>query len=278
MNKKPRIAFVIPIASARVIGDWNLGCKYLQQTLASIFNSTNGNFRVVVAGHEKPDFSLPVDPRFKFLSLSHPISKKELITYDDKVRDKLIKVDAAWNYAKETWDPDYVMQVDWDDFISSRLVEWLIKSENNPGYRITKGWRWPNKSRFLIHIMDKFDQLCGSSLIIRKDIADLTGPFNVINDSVRKHVKDHCSVVPEALKSTILCNNQHHRAQAYFSYLGYELSEVSFQAAIYRTNNIISLSKAGRGDNKVHSMCWVIGYIRRTRFINRTLKKEFSLP
>ena len=38
------------------------------------------------------------------------------------VKDKMIKLAAAWDYAKCTWNPQYVMKVDWDDLVSSRLV------------------------------------------------------------------------------------------------------------------------------------------------------------
>ena len=54
----------------------------------------------------------------------------------------MIKLAAAWDYAKSAWNPQYVMKLDWDDLISSRLVEWLISTTNEADYLIKQGWIW----------------------------------------------------------------------------------------------------------------------------------------
>ena len=113
--------------------DWQLACAYFRQTLSSIFNSANGNYCVVVAGHEAPVFQLPSDGRFKFLHLDHPLPSQENGYYLAAVKDKLINLAAAWNYAKYTWSPEYVMKLDWDDLVSSRLVEWLENARGEAG-------------------------------------------------------------------------------------------------------------------------------------------------
>ena len=38
--------------------DWEVACSHLRQTLKSVQNSSNGNYCVVVAGHEAPDFDV----------------------------------------------------------------------------------------------------------------------------------------------------------------------------------------------------------------------------
>src|SRR5262245_49103219 len=78
MTHKPLIAFLIPIASARIVNDWHLACAFLKQTLSSKFNSTSGNYCIVVAGHEPPDFQLPQDPRFEFMSVDHPLPSQQI--------------------------------------------------------------------------------------------------------------------------------------------------------------------------------------------------------
>ena len=45
-----------------------------------------------------------------------------------------MKIAVAWAYAKSTCNPRYVMKFDADDFISSRLVDWLDKAEGEAGY------------------------------------------------------------------------------------------------------------------------------------------------
>src|SRR3954451_9874907 len=125
MSPRPRVVFLIPLASARVVRDWHGPCAYFKQTLASVFNSTAGNYCVVVVGHEPPDFPLPADRRLKFLSLDHPLPSQEEGYWVAALKDKMTKLAAACYYAKRTSNPEYVMKVDWDDLVSSRLVEWL---------------------------------------------------------------------------------------------------------------------------------------------------------
>src|SRR5438477_1675419 len=72
MSDMPSVVFLIPFASRRHKSKWEIACAHLRQTLKSIQNSTNGNYRVVVAGHEAPDFDVGFDSRFYFLPLKHP--------------------------------------------------------------------------------------------------------------------------------------------------------------------------------------------------------------
>jgi hypothetical protein len=289
MRSKPRVAFLVPIASRRTTEDWHLACAYFKQTLSSIFNSTSGNFCVVVAGHEPPDFQLPQDPRFKFLSLNHPLPSRENgyrrrlfdHVWYGAVKDKMIKLAAAWDYAKSTWNPQYVMKFDWDDLVSCRLVDWLVSVEDGAGYLIKHGWVWRSGSRYLIQRTEKFDRVCGSCLIIRSDLADKTGPFLHSPDgtrfddaSLQMEATDGYSLIPGAATGTLLLNDSHMRAEPQFAYLGHRLGTVPFSAAIWRighANNITSQL------HLTQTVRMFLGRIRRTRLITSNLKKEFML-
>jgi hypothetical protein len=281
MNQRPRIAFLIPIASPRRARDWNLGCAYFKQTLSSIFNATGGDYCVVVAGHESPGFELPQDSRFRFLSLEHPLPPLEDGYYLAAIKDKIIKLGAAWKYAKSTWNPEYVMKLDWDDLVSSRLVDWLVSAEDEAGYRIKYGWVWRSMAPHLIQRTEQFDRVCGSCLIIRSDLADKTGPFlhscdgaKFDNMSQQIEATDAHSLVPGAGTSTLLLNDSHIRADAQFAYLGHRLATVPFNAAVYRI---------GHRNNAAAQVCrtptvrMLLGRIRRTRLVTPRLKKEFML-
>lgn len=281
MNHRPRIAFLIPIASSRRAKDWRLACAYFRQTLLSIFNSTDPNYCVAVVGHEPPDFELPQDSRFKFLSLDRPLPPLENGYYLSAIKDKLIKLGAAWKYAKSMWHPQYVMKLDWDDLVSSRLVTWLENAGGEAGYLIKHGWVWRSGSRYLIQCTEQFDRMCGSCLIIRSDLADKTGPFlhscdgtKFDNISQQIETADAHSLVPGAGTSTLLLNDSHIRADAQFAYLGHRLAVVPFSAAVWRI---------GHGNNassqlhRTETLRMLLGRIRRTRLITTRLKKEFVL-
>jgi hypothetical protein len=238
---------------------------------------------VVVAGNEVPDFALPKDPRFKFISLDH--SDSVMFPKDSywvaAVRDKMAKISVAWDYAKVTWSPQYVMKVDWDDLISSRLVDWLYRAKNEAGYLIKHGWIWRPKPRFLIQRTEQFDRFCGTCLIIRSDLTEKTGPFLTSVDGTkfdeagrRFEAENRYALVPGAGVGKLLLTGNHTRSQAQFAYLGYKLGVVPFSAAIYRI---------GHGNNAsghyhcIHSLRMLLGRIRRTRVITANLRKEFML-
>jgi hypothetical protein len=282
MSERPRVAFVIPIASRQMVNDWHLASAYFKETLLSIFNSTNGNYCVVVAGHEPPDFQVPQDSRFKFLSLDHPLPRQESVSWISKVKDKMIKLEVAWVYAKSKWNPQYVMKVDWDDLVSSSLVAWLNTANGAAGYRIKDGWVWNSGSRHLITYSETFDLVCGTCLIIRSDLADKKGPFlnsmdGIELDEMSKRIEatDNRSLVPGAGTGSLLLNDSHGRAEAQFRYLGHQLGIVPFRAAVYRVRNPQNVISQ-RGYHR-HSVRWLLGKIRRTRLITQSLRREFML-
>jgi len=280
MRTQPRIAFLIPIASARRAKDWGLACALFRQTLSSVFNSTVQDYCVVVAGHEAPDFQLPQYPTFKFLSLDHALPSLERGYWFAAVRDKITKLAAAWGYAKSVWNPDYVMKLDWDDLISSNLVEWIVSAKDEAGYLIKHGWILRESARYFVQRTEHFDRVCGSCLIIRSDLADQTGPFltdveGAVLDEAgsRFAAADQYSLIPGAGTGTLLLNDCHQRYAAQFAYLGQALATVPFNAAVCRV---------GHGNNagiqsRTQTARMFLGRVRRTRLLTTSLRKEFML-
>ena len=282
MTDKLSVVFLIPFASRQVRANWPAACAYLQQTLWSIRNSADENYRVVVAVNEEPKLEIGFDSRIHFLSL-----KPSFPSHSDHraaVRlDKLAKIDAAWTYAKANWQPKYVMKLDADDFISSRLVGWLDDAGTEAGYLIRHGWFWRSGARYLIQRTEHLDRICGSCLMIRSDLADLKGPFLTEAEGAALDeagsqfaASDHFSLVPGSATTTLLLNDTHQRYAAQFSYLGYELHTFPFEAVIYRAS---SDSVSGvRGDRAPKfNLRMTLGAIRRTRFITQSLRQEFML-
>lgn len=282
MNDEPAVVFLIPFASGKVRPEWPRACKYLQQTLGSIRNSTSENYRVVVAGSEEPQLEMGFDSRIHFLLFERPFPSHP----DRRVAlrlDKLAKIDAAWKYAKSNWQPRYAMKLDADDFISSKLVGWLDDCAMEAGYLIRCGWIWHSGSRYLIERTEYLDRTCGSCLIIRSDLADRTGPFltqvegAVLDETSSSFAAtDHYSLVPDSGITTLLLNDTHQRYVAQFLYLGFELRTLPFDAVIYRVSSDSVSDVSGGRASKVN-LRKTLGAIRRTRFITQKLRKEFML-
>jgi hypothetical protein len=278
---RPAVCFLIPFAPRRAKNRWDIACAHLEQTLKSVRNSTSDSYCVVVAGHEPPGFNVQTDARFHFVAVDHCIPQ-----HDDSVvagrLDKLAKIAAAWSCAKSKWKPQYVMKLDADDLVSSRLVMWLGSFGGEPGYLIKHGWVWRSGACHLIQSTEYLDRTCGSCLIIKSNLADREGPFlteveGVSLDTANSHFanSDHHSLVPGSSRSTLLLNISHQRYAAQFGYLGQRLCTIPFKAIVYRIGNPESNSaKVKRGPRTLRM---VLGKIRRTRFITKTLRKEFAL-
>ena len=221
------------------------------------------------------------DSRFCFLSVHHAIPPHEDFVVSRRL-DKLAKIAAAWKYAKSRWNPYYVMKLDADDLISSRLVQWLEERGGEPGYLIKHGWVWPSGSRYLVQYTEYLDRVCASCLIMRSDLADQQGPFLTGVEGVRLDqvslsfaASDHYSLVPGSGMTTLLLNDSHQRYAAQFAYLGHKLGSVPFKAVVYRTRNPESSSAALETGRPTLRM--ILGTIRRMKFIPKTLRREFAL-
>ena len=281
VGDRPSVAFLIPFASRRTKSRWDMACAHLRQTLSSVRNSTSKNYCVVVAGHEAPDFNFESDSTCWFLSVNHAIPLHENVVVSGRL-DKLAKIAAAWNYAKSRWNPRYVMKLDADDLISSRLTQWLELSGGEPGYLITHGWVWRSGSRYLLQCTEYLDRVCASCLVIRTDIAEQEGPFRTGVEGMRFDqlsasfaAADHYSLIPGSGTSTVLLNDSHQRYAAQFAFLGHKLSNIPFKAVVYRTGNAESNSAGLKAEFPTPRM--ILGTIRRTRLITKNLRREFAL-
>ena len=283
MNDKPVVAFLIPFASRCTKSDWDVACSHLRQTLKSVQNSSNDNYCVVVAGHEAPNFDVRFDSRFHFLPVNHPPPAR--LDYPVSLKlDRLSKIAVAWASTKSTCTPKYVMKLDADDFISSKLVDWLENAGGEAGYLIKHGWFWRSGARYFIQCTENLDRVCGSCLIIRNDFADKRGPFLTEVEGVRLEeassrfaATDHYSLVPGSGISSLLLNDSHQRYGAQFAYLGHKLSSLPFHAVVYRTGNPDSSSRIAATGNPRYTPRMLAGRIRRTRLVTNVLRREFLL-
>ena len=276
-----RVAFLIPFASRRIKSKWDIACAHLRQTLKSVQNSTSESYCVVVAGHEAPDFNFESNARFCYLSVDHAIPNHE----DPVVRgrlDKLAKIAAAWKHATAAWNPQYVMKLDADDLISSKLVHWLENFGGEPGYLIKHGWVWRSGARHVFQSTEYLDRVCASCLIIRSDIAEQEGPFLTGVEGTRLNeagltfaITNQYSLVPGSGTSTLLLNDSHQRYAAQFAYLGHRITTVPFKAVVYRTGNPESNSAALKTERPTLRMR--LGAMRRTKLITNSLRREFGL-
>ena len=282
MTEKPSVVFLIPFASRQVRTNWSTACKCLQQTIRSIRNSASQNYRVIVAGNEEPELEKGFDGKVHFLSVNNQFPS-HLDARAAQRSDKLAKIGAAWTHAKSKWQPKYVMKLDADDFVSSRLVGWLDDNGTEAGYLIRHGWLWHTAARHLIQRTEYIDRVCGSCLIIRTDVADRAGPVLTEAEGMALGpvgssfaMRDHYSLVPGSGTTTLLLNVTRQRYAAQFSYLKYNLHTFPFDGLTYRVSSDSIAGITGHRAHKFSLRMW-LGAIRRTRFITQKFRKEFML-
>lgn len=256
--------------------------QYLQQTIRSIRNSANQNYQVIVAGNEEPELEGGFDGKLHFLSVNNQFPS-HLDARAAQRSDKLAKIGAAWTHSKSKWQPKYVMKLDADDFISSRLVGWLDENGTEAGYLIRHGWLWRSGARHLIQRTEYIDRVCGSCLIIRSDVTDRVGPFLTEAEGMALGaaaslfaMRDHYSLVPGSGTTTLLLNDTHPKVCRPVFVPRIRVNTFPFDGLIYRAS---SDTVAGVTGDRTHefSLRMCLGAIRRTTFITRKFRKEFML-
>lgn len=222
------VTFIIPVRHQDNARDWNLLKANLAQTVASISNQTNGDWRgIIVAneGAELPDLPERFDvERVNFPPNDmHELGKASIEDFRDAFRtDKGRRVLMGMLRAR---DSRFFMIVDDDDFVSSRIVQYVSENPDENGWMIDRGYLWDHGGRLLLG-HDDFNHLCGTSLIIRSDLYGLPERF------------EHASL--DWIKSML---GSHHRITDILAERGTPLAALPFRGAVYRVAHGGSHSK-----------------------------------
>jgi hypothetical protein len=182
----------------------------------------------------------------------------------------LLKIRCGWEHAKIHLPSKYVMKMDADDFLSKNVVGFLASCGSSVGLKISDGWVWNSGSRFFLEATEYFNLLCGSSVIVRSDVAEIEFDPQMVCDSI----PEYAALAHGKIRPSFLINEFHPFMEKAMSINGLKMQSIPFRAAIYRVGNVNSHS---RRTNKIHSFRLLIGRIRRTRFLSQHLKNEFSL-
>lgn len=216
------ITFVIPVRHQDNARDWKRARRNLAQTVASISNQTCDDWRAIVVANEGAN--LPELPeRFIVERVAFPPNPKHerrqltLEEFYDAFRiDKGSRVLKGMLRAR---DSRFYMIVDDDDLISARIVEYVAKHPHANGWIIHHGYVWDDGGRVLM-ACDDFNDICGTSLIVRSDIYGLPERFEDASpDWIKPMLGGHIGV------TRILAEH------------GSPLATLPFRGAVYRVAN-----------------------------------------
>ncbi len=248
------LAFITSLRHPRNSADYGRVELLLRQTLTSLTAQDNRDFRVFVVGNRLPQFELPPAVQFLPVDFPPPTDMPGPQTGREAVlRDKGTKL-AVGLLAAAGQQPCHLMFVDADDYVSRRLAGLAAACPQAPGWVINDGYVYSASSQ-LVKPVDRFNERCGSSLLLRSSLFDLPDlPLTSTQDELIDGFGEF--TIRDLFGS-------HRAAVAHFADAGNPLTPVPFPGAVYRVDT---------GEN--HSGASLAGFGRP---VSGHLHREFGL-
>lgn len=157
-NNDNEVAFGISLKSKSVSRSWKRVQVNLTKTLRTILNNTDQNFRIIIAGHNKPNIKEINHEKVTWLCVKFnpPTTSKGFW------RDKIQKRGVIGAYLRKSGFNGYFMPVDADDWIHCRFVEYIRSFPLTSSFVFNKGFM-VNLSRNEIWTRKHFYKGCGTS-------------------------------------------------------------------------------------------------------------------
>lgn len=259
----PQLYFVIPLRSAATTEDWSAVQTCLSHTLRSVGNQVGGRFRCLVICHEPPEqITIPafcelIRAPFKAPVIDLADVQSERTLFDMRT-DKGRKILLGLSIAKEEAN-SFVMFLDADDLISNRLAGFVSSNSESNGWYIDFGYRWNCEMPNVIFPRRGFYRECGSSLIIKSNLAPFPDKVDYTKDLddyfIRRYVVH--AYVPDAMQS-----------------LGFPLQPLSFFGCIYTFNGQnFYANNFRRKDSKIKN---AVRFIVKGKWISNEIRREFG--
>lgn len=248
------LAFVTSLRHPHNSTDYRRVEALLADTLASVGQQTDPDFRVWVVGNRRPA-DLPRWAEWVGVDFPAPSATRAAQTGRAAVlRDKGTKL-AVGAAAAARADPSHIMFVDADDMVSRRLAEHVHAHPSAPGWRITEGWRWASE-RASVRPQHDFHMFCGTAHLVRTDLLGI--PPELDATTSQEDIED---LLGERLE---IYFGSHLRITGELERRGTPLAALPFAGALYRV---------GTGEN--HSGISLGGLGRP---VTRAIAQEFGIP
>jgi hypothetical protein len=186
------LVFVVPVRHPGSVARWVDVQQRLDQTLASIARQQGDDWRIVVVGNSGT--MLPALGRrtsVRWVDLPLPVLPDPAVDQEglwEAIRhDKGRRVLAGLH---DVDDRDYTMVVDYDDWVSRRLAGYVADHHAGSGWVLSTGFVYAGGH--LLVGLSRFNDICGTSLILRRDRLDIVaGPERNGDAVVRRQLGSH---------------------------------------------------------------------------------------
>lgn len=261
------VTFVIPVRHQNNARDWGALVDNLMQTVRSIANQTNPDWKGIIVANEGAQ--IPALPKqFSVHRVTFPPNDMHELNKGNKEAaldafryDKGRRVLSGMLAAR---DSRFFMIVDDDDLVSARIVQFAADNKDANGWTIDKGYLWDSGGKLML-AEDGFNHLCGTSLIVRADAYELPESFDAATtDWIKDMLGSHMRIGP------VLENR------------GRALASLPFRGAVYRVAHAGSHSGASSVIRKhflsrhaLRKPHRVLSNLRRLKFVSGRIKNEF---
>ncbi|WP_347028961.1 hypothetical protein [Intestinibacter bartlettii] len=266
------IVFAIPFRGKNTANDWNGCVKRLNNTLNSIFNQTDNEFKVIVACNDIPKLNKKYDERLEFIVTDIPIPKKWLEMAIDKSWKLTVIAIRIREILLEQNNPEngiYVMPVDADDLLNCNIAKYVKEHPYENGFVSKDGYVHYKGNNYLT-IYKNMHTYCGSCNIIKMYLEDLPEdypiPVELCHDIENAKILN--KKYPIRFDHNIVVNK--------YKENGKEFSILPFRSTIYikdTGDNISDIHNQEKGLNKNDNKLHIGVFIKK---INPFTKKRFS--
>lgn len=253
------IIFAIPFRAKQTTKNWKDSCKNLENTIDSIFNQTDSEFRCILACNEKPEFIKEYDSRLEIISLDIPVPTNWIEMARDK-NWKLLVIAKRIREILESQSADaregvYIMPVDGDDLLNRNIAAYVKKHPNENGFVSKSGYvDWGRKS-YLTKYKNMYT-FCGSCNIIKMFMDDLPAE---LPDSKYCHDKE----MAKKLNDLYPIRWDHNIVAEKYAELGKPFAYLPFKSTIYIKNtgenisDLYALENYKQEDKRFHPVAFL---------------------
>ena len=251
------IIFAIPFRAKRTTKNWKDSCKNLENTIDSIFNQTDPEFRCILACNEMPDFTKKYDSRLEIISLDISAPTKWIEMARDKNWKLLViakRIREILESQLDTSEGVYIMPVDGDDLLNRNIAAYVKRHPNENGFVSKSGYVDWGKTYLTIY--KNMYTFCGSCNIIKMFVDDLPAE---LPDSKYCHDKE----MARKLNARYPIRWDHNIIVDKYAKMGKPFAYLPFRSTIYKKNtgenisNLYAFENYKKEDKRFHPVAFL---------------------
>ena len=269
------ICFTIALMNKAVAKDWSVVEMNFNNTLHSIFNQTNNQFRVYVGYTDMPKLYEKYDQRLIMIPCNTPTPVKRIEKLQDRGWKLAVCANAIYNDYEELSSGDkgiFVFTVDADDLVNRRIVEYANNHSRANGFKSHKAYMHV-KGRKYLQITPYFGGTMNVMKLFKDDLIKKMPDISLCFDLATSRILNKCPI----RWTDIEVENK-------FSEIGRPMSYFPFRSTIYLvgTGDNLSDSDPANQPREKKKRFHPVAFLRRVnpfdkRIITNRIKQEFGI-